>query len=175
LDSEVELQRLLGKPLAEASRREVLENIAHVNAQLVAACGVESQCPSMRELGAAIASSLAGEDRSVRAVAAESVLIVPDEADSSRLVEQARATAATVIQGRKCDVTLCKIHRPASLERAASEIIGGVEQYKELASRLHARIDITWRPLVRSAAADAAPAFDLAQAEEVSHTMVLPA
>jgi hypothetical protein len=177
LDSEVELQRLLGKPLAEASRREVLENIAHVNAQLVAACGADSQCPSMRELGVAIVSSLAGEDHSVRAVAAESVLIVPDEADSSRLVEQvqARATAATVIQGRKCDVTLCKIHRPAPLERAASEIIGGVEQYKELASRLHTRIDITWRPLVRSAAADPAPAFDLAPEEEASHTMVLPA
>jgi serine/threonine protein kinase len=180
LDSEVELQRLLGKPLAEASRREVLENMARVNSELVAACGAESKCPSMRELGAAITSSLAGEDGSPRAGVCESVLIVPEDADPSQLIEEVRvrSAAARVIPGRKCDVTLCSVHWPENLDRAANVIIDGVEQYKELASRLSTRVDVTWRPLVQSvgagSATDSIPAFDQSQPEETSHTVAIP-
>ncbi|MBI3862184.1 MAG: protein kinase [Planctomycetia bacterium] len=176
LDSEVELETLLGKPLADAARRTVLENIEQINVQLVAACGSESGCQAMLELGEAIASNLADAGKTIAAGVAQSVLIVPAEADPTRLMEQveAQTDSAMVIQGRKCDVTLCGVHHPAPLVQAASQIIGGVEQYKELASRLHARVDISWRQFTRPAATDhQLPAFEPPPGEDVSNTFVL--
>ena len=151
LDSEYELQRLLGKPLEEAARQAVLAFIQEINAQLIRACGGESECQAMRDLGAMISASLVPAHGDQRPNAASRVLIVPDEADTTALRTRLgrNAQATTIVEGRKSDITLCSIRRDATLESAANEIIDGVAIYKELANRLHTRVDLVWRPFGR--------------------------
>ena len=42
---------------------------------------------------------------------------------------------------------LCTVHKDVPLERFASEIIGGLDVFRELAGRLHTRIDVQWTPI----------------------------
>ena len=179
LDSEAELQRLLGRPLDDASRQTVLACIQEINAQLVEACSSPSECQAMRDLGALIAAALAPAAEECRADVVERVLIIPDEANARalRTILSSRPLSASIVQGPQCDITLCNIRRPASLASTAHEIIGGVELYKDLADRLHTRVDLTWRPFQRAqAAADASPFGSLGSIEspKPTHTVVLP-
>jgi hypothetical protein len=102
------------------------------------------------------------------------VLIVPGEADPQALRKRLGSGphAALIVQGRKCDMTLCSIRRQASLEVAANEIIEGVEVYKELANRLHTRVDMTWRPFQRAEASNYG-SVESADSPEPTHTVVL--
>jgi len=152
LDSEHELQPLLAKPLDDAARQSVLAFIQAINVQLILACCGESDCPAMRDLGAMITASFLAAGDAHQPQVAERILIVPDEADTAKLRARlaCHSQSATIVQGRKSDITLCSIRRNGSLESAANEIIEGVAIYKELASRLHTRVDLTWRPFSRA-------------------------
>ena len=52
-----------------------------------------------------------------------------------------------IIGGRTFDVSLCTIRKDVPLGRFASEIIGGLDVFRELAGRLHTRIDVQWTPI----------------------------
>ena len=175
LDSDAELQRFLGRPLDDASRQAVLSCIQGINAQLISACSTESECQALRQLGALILARLAPVADAPRSDVEERVLIIPDEADcaSFRTHLGSLPHAASIVQGRKCDITLCSVRRAASLERAADEIIEGIEQYKELANRLHTRVDLAWRPFKRTEAVSDAPSYGSVQSTDPTHTVVI--
>jgi serine/threonine protein kinase len=175
LDSEAELQRSLGRPLDAASRQAVLSCIRGINAQLISACSTESECQALRHLAALIMGSLAPTADAPHSDVVERILVIPDEADCSAL--RARLSshphAASIVQGRQCDVTLCSVRQAASLERAADEIIEGVEQYKELAKRLHTRVDLAWLPFKRTEAMCDALNYGSSQSSDPTHTVVI--
>jgi hypothetical protein len=175
LDSEAELQRLLGRPLDGASRQAVLACIQEINAQLVSACGAESECQAMRHLGESIVARLAPAAENRPANFAERILIIPDEADPAKLRARlgCQSHTASIVQGRKCDITLCSARRLDSLETAANEIIDGIPVYKELANRLHTRVDLTWRPFLRASDASDAAQHDAEQPAGPMQTVVL--
>jgi hypothetical protein len=175
LDSEADLQRWLGRPLDAASRQTVLSYVQGINAQLISACGTESECPAMRHLGALISARLVPAADTPHSNIGERILIIPDEAECSTLRTRlgSLSHAASIVQGRKCDITLCSVHRAAALEQTAHEIIKGVEQYKELANRLHTRVDITWRPFKRTEASGDASKYGAAQSSDPINTVVI--
>lgn len=149
LELESEPRELLRKPLAEVSRRAVLDCVREIIRQLM----------QLRDAAAPDGGTypvvdliLAGSDRNRRKSAGadiQRILIVPEGTGLSSLrVQVDRALPnATIAEGRECDVTLCTVTRDASLEQIADEIIAGVDLFKELASRLHTRTDVEWRPI----------------------------
>ena len=175
LDSEAELQRLLGRPLDDESRQAVLSCIQEINAQLVEACGTESDCEAMRHLGALIAANLAATAGALPSNIVGRVLIIPDTADPAMILARpdSMTQGTSIVQGRKCDITLCSIRRQTSFEVAADEIINGVELYRDLANRLHTRVDITWRPFAGAAASADATKYDSLESSEPTRTVVL--
>ena len=147
LEQETDLKRLLWRPLQEQSRQAVMDCIQEIKCQLIAACATGSAVDESAELGTLIAASFPSGSLTDRPHDMRQVLIVPDDADSSGLQEQLRLLAPEldVVRGRKCDITMCSIRRHGSLEQVADEIIVGNDIYKELAGRLHSRIDIAWQ------------------------------
>jgi hypothetical protein len=77
------------------------------------------------------------------------------------------------VPGRKCDITLCSARRLDSLETAANEIIDGIAVYKELANRLHTRVDLVWRPFLRASDASDGAQHDAQQPAGPMRTVVL--
>ena len=152
LEQQTDLQQSLGAPLAEAARQVVLENIQEINCNLLSACASgrtqpEQGSESLSDLIVLISRSL-DEHFSAASDSAARVLIVPEEADATSLRQQLQTpnSSTTIIPGRKCDVTLCSLRNRVTIEQAAREMIGGNDLYKELATRLHSRIDVAWQP-----------------------------
>lgn len=147
LDPETELQRLLWQPLQEQSRRAVLECLQEIKGQLISGGVSGLVADEAAELGTLIAGSFRSERIAEQSHETRRVLIVPDDADSSQLQEHLRSQIheLEILRGRKCDITICTIRSHRSLESVAEEIIGGQDIYKDLARRLHSRIDIPWQ------------------------------
>lgn len=174
LDPQIDLQQQLGSVLEEASRQVVLECIQNINCHLLVA-GTPGPQGSLSELILLMAQGLA-EAGVTPAGAMSRVLIVPDEADSDSLRRQFQTPplAATVISGRKCDVTLCSLRSQFPIAVAAHEIIGGVDLYKELAGRLHTRVDIPWQQFVVRAPAARSEYSEGVTPSNPSKTSVIP-
>ncbi len=181
LDPDAEAQKLLLRPLATSARQAVLECIRDISCQLIGGNRAESVQTNSFDLAQIIASSLpAGSDDQRFNT---QLLIVPDNVDLAELRERLAPTHAnlSIVSGHKCDVTLCGIDSRTSLARIAAGIIGGVEVYKELAAKLHTRVDFEWTPLAENdddsdAAPEASRADEVADSSPtVSKTMVITA
>ena len=166
----------LRQPLAEAARQAVLDCIREIGCQLIEACGTAGQHGSASDLVASLWNGLAGTQEVARADVIERVVMVPDDVEVSSLRNRFRATLpnTTIIAGKKCDITLWRIRRPTAIEQVATDIIGGNEQFRDLAQRLHARVDIQWRAFSASDPTNGNPAEDLQAAGMPLRTEVLP-
>jgi hypothetical protein len=76
---------------------------------------------------------------------------------------------ATIVAGRWCGITLCRIGSPVPLANLADQIIGWVSVYRELAGRLHTRADLCWGLFDEPAAIEIGPASE----SDLSNTSTL--
>lgn len=177
VDEETDLQRLLYLPLVEASRRAVLSCIREINCQLIAACISTNNVGAIAELSNLILEHLSGDSARAIPDLVGRIVIVPEETEATALVARLRNVrpTAVVVPGHHCDLTFCSIRRHASLEQVAEEIISGVPLYRDLASCLHARLDISWRAFTDPR--DIAPAahFEATSTGTIVPTAVIPA
>lgn len=149
LELESEPRELLRKPLADVSRRAVLDCVKEIIRQFMQPCDAAAPDGTTHPVVELIQAGSAMNRRNSAGVHVERILIVPEGTGLSSLQKQVdRALPnSTIAEGRACDVTLCTVTRDASLERIADEIIAGVDLFKELANRLHTRTDVEWRPI----------------------------
>lgn len=165
LEPDSELWRTLSGPLTDASRRAVLDCLKASVCQLMqgAAPGhtpadpnapgpkaSEPNMPGANELDNVILQGLAATASPPGSAALGRILFVPADVDAAALRQRLGSFAENVaiVSGRTCDVALCTIHKDVPLEAFASEIIGGMDVFRELAGRLHTRIDVQWTPIV---------------------------
>jgi len=176
LEPEAEVRKLLLKPLTEAARQAVLESIREISCQLIGGTSVPENGPAL-DLAALISTSFPAQSAIAQSGFVSQVLVIPDEVDPTSLRQRLGSALPnlTVVQGRKCDVTLCALRHPLPLARVATDLISGIDIYKDLASRLHSRVDIAWAPFTDADAADLVPACEPSPEEFSSHTAVLPA
>jgi serine/threonine protein kinase len=148
LEPDSELSRTLSGPLTAASRRAVLDCLKAIVCRLMQ--GSESETDAAgKQLIDVILQGLASSTPAANAGAVGRVLIVPADVDTKALRDRLGPVMENVaiISGRTCDVALCTIRKDVPLERFASEIICGLDVFRELAGRLHTRIDVQWAPI----------------------------
>jgi serine/threonine protein kinase len=152
--------RQLWQPLQEQSRRVVLECLHEIRGQVIVDFGAGLPGTEAAELVTLIAASFQTAGAAEPVAGTRRILIVPDDADSSRLQGELRplTSGLQIIRARKCDLTLCTIRTEASLGRVADAIIVGHDAYRELAGRLYSRVDIAWQGF-HNAAGDGAIGF----------------
>ncbi len=100
--------------------------------------------------------------------------LVPEGAGGQPLVEamQARLTPApTVIASQEVDLVLCYEQQELSLPHVAERLITGRNDYTEIASRLHTRVDVNWTELPSPTSCAAAKAAAEKQAGEAASSV----
>lgn len=172
LQPEFELRRMLWRHLVDAARETVLAAIRDVFRKIVAGA-----VPLYGgDLISLLSEEVRRESHSARSPVAGRVLIVPDEVDPATVRERLQSTLSNtaVVPGGKCDVTLWTVRRPTSAESVANAIVGSNPQYRELADRLHSRVDVLWQPFSAPLAVEPKPAVDqAASAPMLTHTAVI--
>jgi serine/threonine protein kinase len=148
LQPDSELWKTLSDPLTSASRRAVLDCLKAIVCRLMRGSASASDGAG-NELLEVILQGLTSNAPAPDSGAAGRILIVPADVDVAALRDRLGPALENVaiIGGRTCDVSLCTVHKDVPLERFASEIIGGLDVFRELAGRLHTRIDVQWTPI----------------------------
>jgi hypothetical protein len=171
-----EPQSLLSRPLAEVSRRVVLDCLMTVVCRFVQAPPVAAGEKGPLQFVDLLLEALAAQGEATRFGATDRLLIVPQAADPALVQERIKAALPDleVVGGPTADITLCAIHGDIPLEQLAREMIGGIDAYEELASRLHTRIDVQWTPLSGAEPAGSHAAENTTDAPLITHTAVIP-
>ncbi len=148
LQPDSELWKTLSDPLTSASRRAVLDCLKAIVCRLMRGSASASDGAG-NELLEVILQGLTSNAPAPDSRATGRMLIVPADVDVAALRDRLGPALENVaiIGGRTCDVSLCTVHKDVPLERFASEIIGGLDVFRELAGRLHTRIDVQWTPI----------------------------
>ena len=162
LEPDSELWQSLGGPLIQSSRRAVVDYLKAILRKLMASNDESSDSNSnivkviLEELAAnaeadreQAAKRQSGKRPRPSAESLTRVLIVPTEIDALALRQRLGGDSedVTIVNGNTCDVALCAVRRNVPLDQFADEIIGGIPLFKDLANRLHTRIDVPWQPL----------------------------
>ena len=200
LDIEGEQPQILSRPLAEISRRTILQFIGEIGRRLTESAVNESSDGNVPEIIDLIAAGFRDlENRSASGSPSDSVgsslgdcqdtagptraianrlVVLPDSANLSRLQEQVDTVVPglTLSGARKSDVLLCAVHHPQPLLDLADEMICGVNVYRELGVRLRTRSDISWCELTRERQPDRPTPQTLIDSsnEQVVNTAVMP-
>lgn len=149
LKPDAELWKTLSGPLAAASRRAVVDCLREIVCRLMQGPAATPGGAGSEDLVDVILQGLASNASAPESNAVGRILIVPGDVDTAALRERLGSAAGNVaiVSGCTCDVALCTIHRDVPLGQFASEIIGGLDVFRQLASRLHTRIDVQWNPI----------------------------
>ena len=151
LQIHTDIRSVVQPHLQEIAHQEVLRLVEQINRELIEDQFKGTPVSGLRNIAQALAQAAqANKDAGTSLVGR--LLMVPDLSDPTQLRNQLATLLpeTVVVPGRKAAITLCSLHRPESLHQIAHRIIGWNEQYKELAHRLHTRIDLEWSPLVQS-------------------------
>jgi hypothetical protein len=150
LEPDAELWKTLSEPLSSISRRAVLKCLKSMICELIQNAGPSGDAGGEGLIDVILTSLTAPRFSPTESSAVERILVVPAEMDQPALRARLGAAAENVgiIAGPGCDVTLCTIQKDVPIDRFANEIIGGLEVFRQLAAKLHTRIDIQWCPLV---------------------------
>jgi eukaryotic-like serine/threonine-protein kinase len=148
LEPDAELYKTLSDPLTAASRRAVLECLKAIVCRLMQGAASTSDGDG-NELLDVILQGLTSNAPSPESGAAGRILVVPADVDAAALRDRMGPALENVaiIGGRTFDVSLCTIRKDVPLGQFASEVIGGLDVFRELAGRLHTRIDVQWTPI----------------------------
>src|SRR6185369_14606067 len=162
LESDTELTGLIWQPLLQASQHAIQECLYEISSQFIEACRIESERGDPGKLSSLLATSFAESSTAVQTQTVDRYLIIPHAAESlPSLTElQSKLRVKSIVAGHKCDVTLWTSRPPTTFENAADEIIDGVEIYKELARRLHTRVDVEWREFEDCEIPNFAPSYE---------------
>ena len=149
LEPDSELWKTLSGPLTDASRRTVLDCLKETVCRLMQGPQATPSAVGGEDLVDVILQGLASTEAAPESGAVGRILIVPADVDAAALRERLGSAAGNVaiVSGRTCDVALCTIHRDVPLNRFATEMIGGLDVFRQLARRLHTRIDVQWSPI----------------------------
>lgn len=174
LESETEVNRRLWQPMQKASQPASRECIHETNSRFVEACRIESESGEMGKLSSLIAASFAEASTAFPSDTLDRYLIIPGKVESSQSFAklQSKLEVKSIIAGHQCDITLWTSRSPTTLERVADEIIDGVEIYKELARRLHTRVDVKWGSFEQNEIPNFAPSFE--PCPEIERTQRVP-
>jgi hypothetical protein len=150
LEPDSELWKTLSGPLSDAARQAVLNCVKETICCLMESPAESSNDGNRQEIVSLILRAAASDGPQPATGAGDRILIVPAEVDAAALREKLGPDAGnlTIVNGCTCDIALCTVRRDVSLEQFANEMIGGIEVFRELASRLHTRIDVQWSPIV---------------------------
>ena len=170
LESDTELSGLIWQPMLQASQHAIQECIYEISSQFVEACRIESERGNLGKLSSLLATSFAEASTAAQTQTVDRYLIIPGEAESSRSLTQLQSKLGvkSIVAGHKCDITLWTSRPPTTLENTADEIIDGVEIYKELARRLHTRVDVEWGEFEDCEIPNFAPSYE--QSPEIECT-----
>jgi len=175
LDPELNLHQVLSRPLADVSRRTVLEFIKGIDRKQIERRLNDPEPQGPDNLLSLIVEGFQEQMSKPAADNARPFLIVPDTVDAGAIGLRAvtEIAKAIIVRGRKSDVTICRVHADAPLAELASEIIGGIDQYRELAGRLHSRTDITWSSFLQEPAVCFEAVPDLSGGSTATHTVTI--
>jgi serine/threonine protein kinase len=177
LDPGCEPQALLARPLTELSRRAVLNFLTRIVCRFIQAPRASSRRRGAPQFVDLLQEVLAAEGDSTEHGARERLLVVPQDADLQVVHERIKDVLpdVSVVGGPTCDVTLCTVQGEVPLEQVARDMIGGIDAFEELASRLHTRIDVQWTPLSVAESAGSQAAENSTDVPLITHTAVIPA
>jgi hypothetical protein len=175
LEPDSELWKTLSGPLSDASRQAVLNCLKETICRLMEGPAASSNGGSREDIVHVILQGLGSDGSRTATGAGDRVLIVPADVDASALREKLGPAAGNlaIVNGCTCDVALCTVRRDVSLEQFATEIIGGMDVFRELASRLHTRIDVQWSPILEQKSRPREEAPPLAAAAEANPTAII--
>ena len=149
LDSNCEMHGLLSRRLAATSRCAVRDCLTAIICRYLEASPDSLTAQGQPPLVDLLREELAARGNSTGAGPSERFVIVPQEADLA-LVGQRLASALpniSIVGGPTGNISLCTVRGEVALEQVARELIGGIDAFEVLASRLHTRIDVEWTPL----------------------------
>ena len=127
----------------------MLKYFTQINRQFVDAGTKSSSSHRGIDFVDLIAGSVASEWELPEYPTKRTLVIIPDTADPTNIWTKCQSAIdnCTVIAAKTFDVTVFQDVACLTLEDLANQIVHGHDAYRQLASRLHTRIDIDWSPI----------------------------
>jgi hypothetical protein len=175
LEPDAELWKSLSGPLTNASRQAVLNCVKETICRLMGSPVQSADGDGRQDIVTVILRALTSDGPRPETSAGDRILILPAGVDAAALRENLGPDAGNVaiVNGCTCDIALFTIRRDVSLEQFATEMIGGVEVFRELASRLHTRIDVQWSPIVADKSAPLEHVFASVEPDTTNQTAII--
>jgi len=175
LEPDAELWKSLSGPLTNASRQAVLNCVKETICRLMGSPVQSADGDGRQDIVTVILRALTSDEPRPETSAGDRILILPAGVDAAALHEKLGPDAANVaiVNGCTCDIALFTVRRDVSLERFATEMIGGVEVFRELASRLHTRVDVQWSPIVADKSAPIEHVFASVEPDTTNQTAII--
>jgi hypothetical protein len=176
LESGSEPHLLLSRPLASEARRAVLDYLTEIVCRFIEAPPADTEPDGASGFTDLIRDKVTAGNHGPSDGASDRVLIVPQNVELPALRERLRRVHSNVavVGAATSDATLCTLCGEVSLEQVARELMGGVEIFEDLASRLHTRMDVEWSALANSESRDVPAVEASTDSALLTHTAVIP-